>query len=381
MAYWVAYSVAVSKCYVFGVPNGTPPYEGGTRMKKVKLFTLILILLGFFIGSCGGGGGSPSPDFKIALLQKDITIVRGSQAYLSLQAEPLFGFSGEVNLSLDGVPPGVVLITSKIFLPDPSKLLGGVYLYVIAIFADPNTQPGFYQATLKATSGNITHRVSFNLNVQASGSGGGSGGGSQTATLTVIKAGTGSGAVVSNPPGINCGNTCSAQFNTNTSVVLIATPDSGSTFAGWAGDCLYCGTNSQCTVNMTSSKTCSASFNTSTSSGSFNLMANPTSVTLLKVLGIYTPANVTVSLQCSQGFNNPVNLSYQVKDPTGLLTSDITVSFVQTTLNCGQSTTATIQPSGLQLLLTGYTVEIIGQDANNANNQSKVSVSVIIIGL
>jgi len=110
-------------------------------------------------------------------------------------------------------------------------------------------------------------------------------------------------------------------------------------------------------------------------------MANPTSVTLLKVLGIYTPANVTVSLQCSQGFNNPVNLSYQVKDPTGLLTSDITVSFVQTTLNCGQSTTATIQPSGLQLLLTGYTVEIIGQDANNANNQSKVSVSVIIIGL
>jgi hypothetical protein len=76
----------------------------------------------------------------------------------------LFGFSGEVNLSLDGVPPGVVLITSKIFLPDPSKLLGGVYLYVITIFADPNTQPGFYQATLKATSGNITHRVSFNLN-------------------------------------------------------------------------------------------------------------------------------------------------------------------------------------------------------------------------
>lgn len=55
--------------------------------------------------------------------------------------------------------------------------------------------------------------------------------------LTIAKAGTGQGAVTSEPSGINCGATCSAKYPDGTTVTLKATPASGSTFAGWSGAC------------------------------------------------------------------------------------------------------------------------------------------------
>ena len=57
----------------------------------------------------------------------------------------------------------------------------------------------------------------------------------------------GSGRVQSTPAGIDCGGQCSATFPAATIVTLNATPDSGQTFAGWAGDCS--GTAS-CTLTM-----------------------------------------------------------------------------------------------------------------------------------
>ncbi len=81
-------------------------------------------------------------------------------------------------------------------------------------------------------------------------------------TLSVSKTGSGTGTVTSNPAGINCGATCSASYNSGTSVTLTATPDSGSTFTGWSGDCTGTGT---CIVSMTSAKSVTASFTASTS--------------------------------------------------------------------------------------------------------------------
>lgn len=56
------------------------------------------------------------------------------------------------------------------------------------------------------------------------------------ALLKVGKTGSGSGVIVSRPAGINCGPDCSARFD-GSGVELLATPDSGSTFGGWRGDC------------------------------------------------------------------------------------------------------------------------------------------------
>jgi hypothetical protein len=78
-------------------------------------------------------------------------------------------------------------------------------------------------------------------------------------TLTVGKTGSGGGSVSSNPSGINCGPTCSSTFSTNAQVTLTATPDTLSTFAGWAGACS--GNVNVTTVTMSSSTSCTAIFN------------------------------------------------------------------------------------------------------------------------
>ncbi len=74
--------------------------------------------------------------------------------------------------------------------------------------------------------------------------------------LSITK--SGSGTVTSSPAGINCGNTCSASFATNSTVTLTANPASGSTFSGWSGACS--GISTTCTVSMRANQSAKAVF-------------------------------------------------------------------------------------------------------------------------
>jgi Divergent InlB B-repeat domain len=77
-------------------------------------------------------------------------------------------------------------------------------------------------------------------------------------TLTVSKAGTGTGTVTSKPAGIDCGATCSAEFDASAKVVLSAAPAPGSSFAGWSGE--GCAGTSTCKVAMNEARNLTASF-------------------------------------------------------------------------------------------------------------------------
>jgi hypothetical protein len=76
--------------------------------------------------------------------------------------------------------------------------------------------------------------------------------------LSVAKSGTGSGTVTSGDGSINCGSTCSASYNSGTSVALTAAPASGSIFAGWSGACTGTGA---CTVAINAVTNVTATFN------------------------------------------------------------------------------------------------------------------------
>jgi len=78
--------------------------------------------------------------------------------------------------------------------------------------------------------------------------------------FSLNKSGTGTGSVISNPSGINCGSTCSANFAKDSTVTLTATAAADSTFGGWSGACSS-STNNTCTVTMDADKTATASFN------------------------------------------------------------------------------------------------------------------------
>jgi uncharacterized delta-60 repeat protein len=65
--------------------------------------------------------------------------------------------------------------------------------------------------------------------------------------VAVDKDGTGKGAVVTDPIGLNCGVTCTAKFDVGTRVTLTAVPNPGSHFAGWRG---CASTGATCTFDL-----------------------------------------------------------------------------------------------------------------------------------
>jgi phospholipase C len=76
--------------------------------------------------------------------------------------------------------------------------------------------------------------------------------------LTVTLAGNSTGTVSSSPAGINCPQTCSANFAPGTQVTLTETPQNAN-FVGWGGACN--GYASTCPVTMNENQQVSATFN------------------------------------------------------------------------------------------------------------------------
>ncbi len=76
--------------------------------------------------------------------------------------------------------------------------------------------------------------------------------------LSVGFAGNGTGAVTSNPGGINCPGACSEIYDSGTMVTLTAAADSGSTFMGWSGP--TCSGTGPCTVTVTMMSAVTATF-------------------------------------------------------------------------------------------------------------------------
>ncbi len=126
-------------------------------------------------------------------------------------------------------------------------------------------------------------------------------------TLTVTKAGTGSGTVTSDPPGINCGTTCTATFLRGTVVTLTATPASGSTVSSWSGCDSVSTDNRQCTVTMNSNRTVTVTFSTTTTftltvtvSGNGSVSSSPAGINNCRgTCSASFAANTTVTLTAS----------------------------------------------------------------------------------
>jgi uncharacterized repeat protein (TIGR02543 family) len=79
-----------------------------------------------------------------------------------------------------------------------------------------------------------------------------------TYTVAVSKTGDGAGSVTSTPAGIDCGETCSAIFNYNTSITYTASPITGSRISGWAGNCAAAGPI--CVSSVTTTQNVTATF-------------------------------------------------------------------------------------------------------------------------
>jgi RHS repeat-associated protein len=128
--------------------------------------------------------------------------------------------------------------------------------------------------------------------------------------LTVTKGGTGAGTVTSAPAGINCGTTCTGNFDQGSSVTLTAVAAAGSNFSGWSGACT--GTAGTCTVTMTQAQSVTANFATAqmalavnkTGAGSGTVTSAPAGIDCgTACTGVFSP-NTTVTLTVSPAANS-----------------------------------------------------------------------------
>ncbi len=98
-------------------------------------------------------------------------------------------------------------------------------------------------------------------------------------TLTVTQAGLGSTTVTG--PQIACGGDCTGSYARGTAVVLTATPEDGSTFAGWGGDC----TGTTCELVMDGAKAVTATFEEADAVPASALGDSPTVTGMIANLG------------------------------------------------------------------------------------------------
>lgn len=77
--------------------------------------------------------------------------------------------------------------------------------------------------------------------------------------LTVSKTGVGFGTVASSPAGLDCGGTCTTEFEEGKEVMLGASADPGSEFGGWTG--CESEVEGKCVVTMSANTTVKAKFN------------------------------------------------------------------------------------------------------------------------
>ena len=133
-------------------------------------------------------------------------------------------------------------------------------------------------------------------------------------TLTVSKAGTGAGAITSNPAGfIDCGARCSFRTTSALTLTLVATPASGSTFAGWSGACSGTG---DCTVSTATDQSVTATFNTTTP-GTFALTVNKGGT----ADGTVTGSGINCGATCVANFASGASVTLTATPASGFIFS------------------------------------------------------------
>jgi hypothetical protein len=129
----------------------------------------VLAFVAFICASCGGGASfvappppPPLPDFSLLLSTNSISVQQGAtNNSLNVSVTPLNGFIGSVQVSLSGLPAGVVSNPAS-----PFTLATGANTQVI-FGAAANAATGTFTVSAQGTSGALSHSQNLNLAVQS----------------------------------------------------------------------------------------------------------------------------------------------------------------------------------------------------------------------
>jgi hypothetical protein len=118
-------------------------------------------------GGGGGGGGGiqpppPQPDFTISLSSSSVSLLQGgtrSPVTVSVTSEN--GFSGNVQITLAGMPSGIISTPAR-----PFSVVAGQNTAVV-FGAAFNASTGQFSVTAQGTSGSLSHSSDLSLSIEA----------------------------------------------------------------------------------------------------------------------------------------------------------------------------------------------------------------------
>ena len=270
-----------------------------------------------------------------ALGNGDVTIIDGATNALSTVKDPN---------ALNPHALAVDSVTNTIYVANTGNNPGSVTVIngatnAVTTVIDPNAaHPAFL--AINPTTNKIyvvNYGVNFAGNVTVI-----DGGATPTShLLSVVLAGNESGTVTSNPAGVNCGTSCTANFAPGTAVNLTASPAPGSTFSGWSDACTGAGS---CNLTLDSDDFVTATFG---SPGDFSV--EPASLNLTAQRGGQVTDVITIAPQPGP-FTTAVQLSCAVtpspvNPSTALATCSLSPTSVTPGANSATSTLTVTAPS------------------------------------
>jgi uncharacterized membrane protein len=96
-------------------------------------------------------------DFTLNASPSNRTVVAGDSASYSVAINPTAGFTGQVTLSISGLPGGA----SGSFAPNPATASS-----TLSVTTSTSTPAGSYTLTITGSSGGLTHNTVANLRVR-----------------------------------------------------------------------------------------------------------------------------------------------------------------------------------------------------------------------
>lgn len=141
--------------------------RGLARASSLALLLLTLaactVISALALFGCGDVGGGNTPGFTISLNPTSLSVVPGGQGATQLTITPQNGFTGTVNLALQGAPQGVSLSPTSVTVSGSNPVT-----QTLTISVASNTPTGSHSLTLKATSGSISKSAPLTLTVSSS---------------------------------------------------------------------------------------------------------------------------------------------------------------------------------------------------------------------
>jgi hypothetical protein len=319
-----------------------------THAGRCAMLTLIALLA----AACAGGGDTTDPSqaepimVSISVSAATLNVGLGQSRTVTVSFAREGKSNSPVTLGVANVPAGVTVTF------EPSVVTTRTASITLTIAVAPDATPGRTALFFTLTGADIIGSQPPMLEITMFGP-----------RVTVTRAGPGSGTVMSNPSGINCGGACSSDFRV-IPLTLTAPPAAGSTFAGWSGACVA--TTPICTFTPAISASGSNVVNVTATfmAPSFSLAVAPTSISVPQG----TNASATVHVTRAGGFSGAVNLAFAGVLP-GLTITPNTVSLT------GDSATITIA-AALSLGAGNYPITINATAAGVPQQSATLPVKV-----